>query len=368
VQFDFGGPLTPDQRKIGNYIETLWQHGAGSALTPLLDYLSNLTNAKAYANLLNQVDPSTGLNQWTSGLLASSSSVNNLMSCPGTTDAASALREHECYWARASGSSATGSTTASQPGFDSSGFQYAMGKQVMLSQGWFLGGSASFAQNFTDVENLAHEKSTSLSAGAVVKHEDGNWLYAGALNMQYGWNDLTRFVAFPIPATTATSSPDQLFLDGRLRTAYLESSGDFYVKPWVAADFYYSSTSSFQEKGAGPLDLMVSSASKTFGSGTIGVEIGALELSSGGSSLRPYVTADATAFTSNSWDISARFAGAPAGTPNFTVTNHFPSVLERVAGGVEFNLGTGSLRLEYEHRFGDHYSDQTGSLKLRFPL
>ncbi|HUB86024.1 MAG TPA: autotransporter domain-containing protein, partial [Rhizomicrobium sp.] len=368
VQFDFGGPLSPDQQKIGNYIQTLWQHGAGTALTPLLDYLAGLTDAKAYANLLNHVDPSTGLNQWTGGLLASFSSINNLMSCPGTTDADSALREHECYWARASGSSGTRDTTSSQLGFNSSGFQYAMGKQIMLSPGWFLGGSASFAQNFTDTETVAHEKSVSLSAGAVVKHEDGNWLFAGALNMQYGWNDLTRYVAFPVPATTATSSPNQLFLDGRLRTAYLASSGDLYFKPWVAADLYYSSVPGVQEKGAGPLDLIVSSASKAFGSGTVGVEVGALETTSDGGSLRPYVTADATTFTSNSWDISARFAGAPAGTPNFTVTNHFPGVLGRVAGGVEFNLSTGSLRLEYEHRFGDHYSDQTGSIKLRFPL
>jgi hypothetical protein len=368
VQFNTGAALTPQQTIIANYIQTLWQQGAGTALTPLLDYLAGLTDSKTYASLLSHLDPSTGLNQWTSGLLAGSSSVNNLMSCPGTTDADSALREHECFWARTSGTAATRNTTASQPGFNSSGYQYAMGGQVMLSPGWFAGGSASLAENFTDVQNLAHEKSDNLSAGLVVKHEDGDWLFAGAVNVQYGWNDLTRSVAFPLPSTNATSSPNQFFLDGRVRTAYLGSSGDFYFKPWVAADIYYSDVSGIHEKGAGALGLIVNSANKTFGSGTVGAEMGLLETSSDGTSFRPYVSADATAFTDNSWDASARFEGAPAGTPNFKVTTKFPGVLGRLAGGIEINLPTGSLRLEYERRFGDHYTDQTGSLKIRFPM
>ncbi|HEX7725125.1 MAG TPA: autotransporter domain-containing protein, partial [Rhizomicrobium sp.] len=368
VQFNTGAALTPQQTIIANYIQTLWQQGAGTALTPLLDYLAGLTDSKTYASLLSHLDPSTGLNQWTSGLLAGSSSVNNLMSCPGTTDADSALREHECFWARTSGTAATRNTTASQTGFNSSGYQYAMGGQVMLSPGWFAGGSASLAENFTDVQNLAHEKSDNLSAGLVVKHEDGDWLFAGAVNVQYGWNDLTRSVAFPLPSTNATSSPNQFFLDGRVRTAYLGSSGDFYFKPWVAADIYYSDVSGIHEKGAGALGLIVNSANKTFGSGTVGAEMGLLETSSDGTSFRPYVSADATAFTDNSWDASARFEGAPAGTPNFKVTTKFPGVLGRLAGGIEINLPTGSLRLEYERRFGDHYTDQTGSLKIRFPM
>jgi hypothetical protein len=368
VDFDFGGPFTPNQKSVADYIQTLWQSGAGTALTPLLNYLAGLTDPAAYSTLLSHLDPSTGLNQWTAGLLAGSSAVNGLMSCPGTTDAESALREHECYWARASGSSANRDATTGQPGFDSSGYQYAMGAQVALSPGWFLGGAASLSENFIDVENLAHTRSTSLSAGAVVKHEDGNWLYAGALDLQYGWNALTRFVAFPVPSTQAKSDPGQFFLDGRLRTAYLATSGDAYFKPWIAADLYYSDVSGTHEKGAGALDLITDAASKAFGSGTVGVEAGLLETFHDGSSIRPYISAEATAFTDNSWDISARFEGAPAGTPNFKVTSEFPGVLGRFAGGFEINLPTGSLRLEYETRFGDHYSDQTGSIKFRFAM
>ncbi len=367
VQFNLGGPLTTKEQIISNNIQAIWSAGGGG-MTPLLNYLASLTNPTTYQQILDHLDPSSALGQTTESLFASMSAVNSLMSCPGTENAEDALHEHECIWARASGDVGHRSAVADAPGFDSSGYQYALGEQVRVAPDWFVGLSAGLAQNQTRVETLAYESWLRAKLGAVAKLETGDWLFAGAVDVQYGWNALTRIVDFPTPTTNATSSPDALFLDGRLRAAYLLAAGDVYFKPWIAADGYYTDQFGFHESGAGPLDLLVAQSTKTFGSGTIGMEAGLVEAFSDESSMRPYVSADVTAYTDNTWDISARFAGAPTSAPNFTITNKFPGVLARAAGGLEINVPGGSFRLEYENRFGDHYSDQTGSVKLRFPL
>jgi hypothetical protein len=367
VQFDFGGPLTPKEQIISNNIQAIWAAGGGG-MTQLLDYLAGLTNANTYQQVLDHLDPSTGLGQRTASLFSGVSAINSLMSCPGTENAAEALHEHECFWARTSGSVARQGTTASTAGYKSSGYEYAMGEQLHVAPGWFAGASADLEQSSSTIGTLARASSFSVNAGAVAKHETENWLFAGAVDVRYGANSLTRFVNFPTPNTNATSSPDTLFADGRLRAAYLLSQGDVYLKPWVAADGYVADGFGFQEQGAGPLDLIVAQSTKTFGSGTVGVETGLVESFLDESSLRTYVSAEVTAYTDNSWDITARFAGAPPGTPDFTVSDKFPGVLARIVGGLEVNVPGGSIRLEYENRFGDHYSDQTGSLKLRFPL
>jgi hypothetical protein len=43
-------------------------------------------------------------------------------------------------------------------------------------------------------------------------------------------------------------------------------------------------------------------------------------------------------------------------------------VLGRVATAVEMSIDQGSLRFEYERRFGGGYEEQTGSLKLQLHL
>jgi hypothetical protein len=74
------------------------------------------------------------------------------------------------------------------------------------------------------------------------------------------------------------------------------------------------------------------------------------------------------AFTDNRWEMMARFEGSPGGVPDFTIANDFPGLLGRLTAGIEASLGEGTVRAEYETRFGQHYTDQTGSLKLELRL
>jgi outer membrane autotransporter protein len=86
----------------------------------------------------------------------------------------------------------------------------------------------------------------------------------------------------------------------------------------------------------------------------------------GGYMLRPYVRAGVRFLNKDNFSATARFEGAPAGVPSFTVTSPLDQTLAEVSTGFDVWKGKRySLRLNYDGRFGSHTSDNGGALELR---
>jgi hypothetical protein len=292
---------------------------------------------------------------------------SSLMSCPGTDDPDAALSEHECYWGKVGGGAARQTTTATSTYYRDSSERFQLGRQVQVAPGWFAGVSAGFEQTAFDSGAAAHGDDRVYSLGVVGKYETGSLIVALGADMAFGDSRLLRSVTFPTNLA-ARSAPQQFFSDGKLRASDVVRLGWFYAKPSLDADFYYMNIGGFHERGAGPLDIVAEGSSKSFGSGSAGLEFGGIFQDDDRSVLRPYVSGGIMVFSDHRWDMLARFEGSPPAIPPFMISNTFPGVLGRLTGGFEASLGEGTVKAEYETHFGQHYVDQTGSLKLELRL
>ena len=361
-----GAVLTPDETSIARHLQDAWAAGGGG-LIPLLDVLAGMTDPKAYADTIGALDPATGTTLSSALLFAGSSFTGSLMSCPGSSDPEDALHEHECYWGRISGFEANQDPTAKSFQYGNHGERFQLGRQFAVAPQWFVGVTGGYEYDGITSGSAVQGSDRIYNAGLVGKREEGPWTFAAAVDGSYGDGKLARAITLPA-FVVARSAPQQYFLDAKLRASYLRRSGWFYAKPSVEADLYYLSVPGFHEHGAGPLDVITRDASKVFGSGSAGLEIGGIFQDAQGSVFRPYVSGGVLAYTDNRWDVTARFEGSPPGVPDFKVSNSFPDLLGRVTAGVDASMGDSTAKFEYEAHFGSHYLDQTGSVKLELRL
>jgi hypothetical protein len=370
IDVDFtptGVTLTSNQTAIGQHLQAAWAAGGTPQLQPLLDYFAGLTNPTAYAATIASLDPGTGQGETSALLFSGMNFTSGLMSCPGASDPAEALSEHECYWGKIGGGAGRQDTTATSTYYRDSGVRFQMGRQVQVAPGWFAGISAGFEQTAFNAGAAAHGDDRAYSLGAVGKYQTGSLVVALGADVVFGDGRLQRSVTFPTNLA-ASSAPQRFLSDVKLRVSDVERWGWFYAKPSLDADFYYVNVGAFHERGAGALNIVANGSSKSFGSGSLGLEFGAILEDEDHSILRPYASGGVTVFSDNRWDMLARFEGSPAGVAPFTISNTFPGVLGRLTGGFEASLGAGTVKAEYETHFSSHYSDQTGSLKLELRL
>jgi uncharacterized protein with beta-barrel porin domain len=200
-----------------------------------------------------------------------------------------------------------------------------------------------------------------------VKHQDGPWLFALALDAGYASLETTRNINL-VGVTSAHSRPSLWRVDARARAAYLAEFGSVYVKPTLDVDFIYSLMPAFAESGAGALNLHVARASSVALAASPMIEIGQTIAWENGAAMRPYVQGGATLMTDNSMTLSSTLEGAPTGTAPLATVSAGPRVLARAGAGLDLFAIAGianlDLRLQYEARFGDGYQDQTGVAKL----
>jgi len=204
-----------------------------------------------------------------------------------------------------------------------------------------------------------------MDVGMTVKHQTGNWLFAGALDLGAAIADTQRFVGFV--GTTANSRSSIWHADARLRAAYLVETGLVYIKPSIDLDLIYMSMPSFSETGAGALNLNVNSMSKTLGVVTPAVEFGATftdRLSP--TVVRPFVSGGVSWFTDKTWTVSSTFAGTPAGVPAFETSTVLPDTVYKVSAGLDIinkKAGALDMRFVYDGQFANGFQSHSGSVK-----
>jgi uncharacterized protein with beta-barrel porin domain len=370
---NFAGPsnLSGNQRSLGGYFQNLYNSGGAPALADAMGYLVNLS-AGDYASALDHLNPTAYLVNANTAVSAGQNFAGALLSCYGFDGSYAAIREHECAWAKVSGSSTRQTANSGNPGYAEQGVRIQAGTQLEIKPNWFLGFGVGYERANGNIGAAATFNADRYDVGAILKYVNGPWLLAGALDAGYAGADTTRSIGFPAPATTAYSNSRTWHADVKLRAAYLFEAGKFYAKPMADADVTYLYMPGFSEYGAGALNLNVNGMSDVLFSATPALELGVTALDGGDHVLRPRLSVGATFFSKNSLSVDANLAGAPAGSAPFTTTTTFPQVVAKVSGGIDLfskrQTGGLDIRLQYDGQFGDGFQSHTGGAKasMRF--
>lgn len=137
------------------------------------------------------------------------------------------------------------------------------------------------------------------------------------------------------------------------------------MRPLVDLDLIYSHASGYRESGTGALDLLVDDAGQWSFHATPAIEVGTRVEVNETTVMRAFAGAGVSFSTVDSWDTSARLAGAPAGIGMFDSEVPLADVVGRVTAGLDLATDSGfGLRVEYNGSFSDTYNSHAGSLRL----
>jgi len=244
---------------------------------------------------------------------------------------------------------------------------YQTGGQAALGENTYLGGSIAYRDDSLDSKNNVSSGSGDTALGAItLKHEEGNWLFAGAVSGSLGWYETSRRITFPGETGTAEGSPRVQTGALAFRTAYTQAYERFYLRPMVTLTGVYTHSSSYTETGAGGLDLAVESADQSTLFFTPAFEIGARTDFSNDWILRTFVRPALDLSTSDSWEQDARFTGAPVAAGEFTTELPTDEVSGMITAGIDLQFTeTTSAHVRYEGKFSENVSTNGGSIGLK---
>ena len=367
VNTSLSAALTPNELAVANQLQNIWNAGATPGIGPAFAALANEPNPQAYAQALDRLHPAPYLAQPAISTFTGLSFVDSMMSCHLPAGPFAALTEVPCDWAKLTGSFASVGSSSSSSGYKDQAARLQAGRQFQIAPGWFGEFAVGYEAGRTTTDNFATTLADRYDFGAALKHQIGPWLFAAALDAGYDALDTTRYIGFA-GEQVAKSSPSVWRLDSRFRAAYVAEFGNAYVKPSLDLDVIYTGVPGFSEAGAGALNLNVASSNKVVFTASPMVELGRTWLFRNGAALRPYIQGGATFLSNNTWSVNSTFEGAPAGVSPFTTLTSLPQTLAKVAAGIDIFGVAGirdlDLRLEYQGRFGNGYTDQTGLVKL----
>ena len=200
-----------------------------------------------------------------------------------------------------------------------------------------------------------------------VKHERGPWTFSGALDLGFGAFDSTRDVEVGAMQETADGSSNTSNAGLHFRAAYEIPRGTWYAEPALAIDLNYIRMDNYTETGAGDFDLDVDSADTTVLTGTPWIKLGRRVDLGGGGTLDAYASVGVSLSAGEDFDITSRFAGAPAGTGDFTTTLDTPNVVGRLSAGVElYATDRIQFRLQYDGGFADNQTENAGQIRFSY--
>ncbi|MFS8037589.1 hypothetical protein ACI7BZ_11625 [Xanthobacter sp. AM11] len=365
-----GTPLNANQTAYAQHLQATWDAGGAAALGPIYAGLVNVPGAAAYQRALGTAAPAIIGAGAVAAIGSSRTALSSVLSCPEFEPTGTLLQQGECSWARVD-AGFTSFTPADYTGFDLKQTAYRMGLQKEIAPGWFAGASAAYGLDaFTNEFGYSSSSGQNVGLSASLKRELGPWLLSGAVHLDYGWYDATRNTIIGHSAYISSSSYEAYTVAGRLKAEYELPFSAWYLKPYGQLDLIYTSVPGFSEGGhLSPVDLVVAQEDNFAVALGPHLEVGARFDLPDGSVLRPFGTIGATWFSSNSWDVTARLANAPAGVGGFDTVVTLPDLLADVDVGLQWSSTQGvDLRFSYEGVFGTDYVSHAGSLRfsLRF--
>lgn len=294
------------------------------------------------------------------------------MSCPVFVTAGTLLGEDSCVWAKFSGNRTDQYSSGGDAGYRVDGTNYRIGGQAEFAPNWFVGGSLSTGNVWSQAGGSSGNGQT-YDGSVAVKHTMGPWMFASSIALAGGTFNNTRVISLP-GAGTAPGVNAQLQSDssifiagGRLRGAYDFALGDWYIRPYGDLDVIYSNAPGFQESGPGGLGLNVRSFSKTSVVISPMVEFGGRLALQQGIIVRPYAAIGVSFLPNNTRTVNASFVDAQPGDGTFQTFINSPDVLGDLDVGVQlYRAGGFEVKAEYALKAGNEYVSQAGSLRAAY--
>ncbi|TCO80497.1 outer membrane autotransporter protein [Plasticicumulans lactativorans] len=351
---------------MAGHLQSAWDHGGAVELGALFGLLGNDADASpaAYAADLRQLSPQATFAPGAQGLASAQGFATRALSCPKFEGTTAMLVEGECTWLRVTALSGEQSNDNGVADFDIDSTVYQIGGQVEFRPGWFLGGSAAYADDRLKSTDRRSRADGSSGYGALtLKHQTGPWLFAGSVFGGGGSFDTTRNISLPGYAAQASGDPNTSSVGLLLRSAHTIGHEAFYVRPSLDLGTIHVRSGGYQERGAGALALDVDAASQTTWIATPMVEIGGRVALDEHLVLRPYVSVGVSFLSNDAWTQRARLTAAPPGAGSLTTTIPHDRTVGRVSAGMQlYTRDAFDLRLQYDGEFSDSRTTHGGSL------
>jgi hypothetical protein len=361
--------LNYNQTQIGDHFNEHFDQGGSSSLQPVVEALLDLPDLTSLANAYNQLSPEIYLDTEIAALYSNRDFTDSMMSCPVREGVDAFIREDECVWARVKGRQFDQDTAFETFGFDETAFQVSGGAQFALGEAWRLGAALGYEDSDLWTDTNAEADGDRLNGGVVLKYNPGALLLAAAVSGGWGWYDTERRIDFPGFSAVSSANNEIGVIDGRLRAAYLFSSGAWYAKPMVDLDATYLDLSNTRERGAGGASLIVNGNDETVLSASPALELGTQFQWSNGTLIRPYVRGGATFFDNTDFVLEASFEGSADGAGPFLIRSNTDDVVANLSTGVDLIASGGArLKMFYDGSFGDDVEEHSGGIKVSLPL
>jgi uncharacterized protein YhjY with autotransporter beta-barrel domain len=369
ADFSAEGAGGTSRRSVADHLQRVWDAGGDGFATGFAALAAvGAGDAEAYAGALDTLSGQSVAAVGYARYLGSQAFAQATYSCPRFEDASVVRTESTCGWFRVSGSWLERDATGGDPGFDFDAVTTAIGGQVAIGDGLFVGGALGWESSrlTSDADATTIDGDTYLGALSL-KREQGPWTLTGAVDLGWGSYDSTRQIALGTTVAIATGSPDAFNAGFHARAAYEIPRGAWYMEPALDVDLAYVRLDSYTERGAGDFDLAVDETDTVVLTGTPWLKLGRRVDMSGGGLLDAYVSGGLSLSTGEDFDTTARFANAPPGTGDFTTRLDNPNLIGRVSAGLElYATDRVQLRLQYDGSFADGQSTNGGQFRISY--
>jgi uncharacterized protein with beta-barrel porin domain len=366
-----GFAISPSQKSLTNYLDRAWNHSDRS-LAPTFAYLSQLSSANQYRQVLRTLAPQPHTAQLQNLLHTAPLALGSSIECPADGPANAMLRQSSCVWARGSGTWARQSAKDGDPGSSLTGAGTWLGGQLQLAPGWFLGGAFGYGQSWADAGTFSSHGEV-YNGSLTLRREHKAWSFSGSLAIGTGSFDNTRSASLPAAGTlpgssaTYTSHVSPWLLGGRLRTAYFIPLNSFYLRPYLDLDLLHAQLPGFAESGTDGLPLSFRASQKTAFLLSPMLEFGGQRQLDPHTILRPYLALGLNIRPDFNWALNSRLQDAGSGTGTFRLYGNAPELLGRLNVGLQVLRSNGfEVRLDYDLSAGDGFVSQIPSARLTY--
>ncbi|WP_246739674.1 autotransporter outer membrane beta-barrel domain-containing protein [Martelella sp. HB161492] len=323
---------------------------------------------ESFSDMLLTVASQTAAAPLADSPAAAISAANSVLSCPAFETSGVMTDEGSCVWARVTGGGSTQDNDGDLKGYQKSTSGFQAGGQVDIGDGWFLGTSLAYGNSWFRNDGGTQKLDQDSFTGAIaLKKEIGPWLFGLVGGGGYNWGDSKRYINLDTLSATAKGSPDSAMFFARARASYEFAFSDaYYMRPKVDFDVINMQQFSYQETGAGALNLMVDGNSDTAFSVTPGIEFGARIAFLDDMPARLYADLGVSFLSTDEWETTARFAGLSS-MDSFSTFTPIADTVGRVSLGLDLAKRQGmEVKLQYDGSFAKDYQSHIGSLRFGY--
>jgi hypothetical protein len=359
--------LSPSLVNEALYLDRNWTTSMSPSLAQTYASLASVSNSGQYVTALTNIADEGSQAASVAHVVASNTFVERMNSCPRFEEGGLFQREHECVWGRVIANSTDRDAGGDSAGYHQNGQVFQLGGQKEIDSDWFVGGSVSSDHSNLDTKSASDSiNGSGWTAGALVKHQMGDWLVSAALEGGEMSYKSTREAHLAGLGGTARASFDVSHWGLHSRISRQFAFDSWYLKPYMDLHATHIDSDGYTEKGAGNLNLhMAGSDSHVFGASPM-VEAGTRFAFTNGMALQVYAGLGGTFYSQSKLGADMQLADAP-GPVYFHMTSDLPQDRVKSVAGLDLKANKDvDIRLEYQGEFANHFESNTGAVKLTY--